>query len=80
MNSSTSAAQVMVKYDGVDGGRSGVVDKLSKSRKVGKKSRNRQKSEKPQRPGKFAKTIGLEKRLPKHRSSVNKELELLLEL
>ena len=33
---------------------------------------------KPQRSEKFAKVIGLEERLPKHRSSVNEELELPL--
>ena len=55
-DSSTSAARVMVKYEEVDGGRSGAVGKLvkksSKSRRIVKKS------EKPQRPEKFAKAIG----------------------
>ena len=77
-DSSTSAARVMVKYEEVDGGRSGAVGKSvkksSKSRRIVKKSKR------PQRSEKFAKAIGLEERLPKHRSSVNEELELPLEL
>ena len=36
----------MIKYDKVDGGRSGAIDKLSKSQKVVKKSKNCQKSKK----------------------------------
>ena len=68
-DASTSAARVMVKYDEVDGGRSGAVGKSvkksSKSRRIVKKSK------KPQRSEKFAKAIGLEERLPKHQSSVN---------
>ena len=76
-DSSTSAAKVMVKYEEVDGGRSGAVGKSvkksSKSRKIVKKSK------KPQRSEKFAKAISSEERLPKHRSSVE-ELEFPLEL
>ena len=58
----------MVEYDGVDGGGGAVgksVKKSSKSRRIVKKSK------KPQRSEKFAKAIGSEERLPKHRSSVN---------
>ena len=62
----------MVKYDEVDGSGK-LVEKLSESRKIVKKSK------KPQRSEKFAKTIGLEERLPKHRFSIE-ELELLLKL
>ena len=61
--SSTSATQSAVKYDEVDGsGKS--VKKSSKSRRIVKKSK------KPQSSEKFAKAIGSEERLPKHRSSV----------
>ena len=57
-----------------------VVVSRSKSRqKVVKKAKNRQRVQKLQRSEKFAKAIGSEERLPKHRSSV-KELELPLEL
>ena len=77
-HSSTSAARVMVKYEEVDGGRSGAVGKLVK--KSSKSQRIVKKSKRPQRSEKFAKAIGSEERLPKHRSSVNKELELPLEL
>ena len=52
---------------------------------VASRSKNRQKVEesskspkKPQRSEKFAKVIGSEERLPKHRPSVNEELELPL--
>ena len=45
-----------------------------KSRRIVKKPKKLQRSEK------FAKNIGSEKRLPKHRASVNKELELPLKL
>ena len=45
------------------GGKS--IKKLLKSQKIVKKSK------KPQRSEKFAKAIGSEERLPKHRSSVN---------
>ena len=66
---STSAAKVMVKYEEVEGGRSGAVGKsvkkLSKNRRIVKKSK------KPQRSEKVTKIIGSEERLPKHRSSVN---------
>ena len=44
-----------------------------KSRKIVKEPKKLQRSKK------FAKGIGSEERLPKYRSSVNKELELLLE-
>ena len=54
------------------GGKS--IKKSSKSRRIVKKSK------KPQRSEKFAKAIGSEERLPKHRSSVNEELELPLQL
>ena len=68
-DSSTSAARVMVKYEEVDGGRSGAVGKSvkksSNSRRIVKKFK------KPQRSEKFAKAIGSEERLPKHQSSVN---------
>ena len=39
-DSSTSAARVIVKYDEVDGGRSGAVDKSSKSRRIIKSQKN----------------------------------------
>ena len=58
----------MVEYDGVDGGGGGG-GKLVK--KVVKKSKNRQRVQRVQRSEKFAKAIGSEERLPKHRSSVN---------
>ena len=68
----------MIKYDEVDGGRSGVVGKsvkkLSKSQKIVKKSKM------PQKSGKFAKAIGSEEGLPKHRSSIKKKLGLSLKL
>ena len=67
-DSSTSAAQIVVEFDGVDAGGGAVgksVKKSSKSRKIVKKSK------KPQRSEKFAKVIGLEERLPKYQSSVN---------
>ena len=67
----------MVKYEEVDRGRSGAVGKLVK--KLSKSRRIVKKSKRPQRSEKFAKAIGSEERLPKHRSSV-KELELPLEL
>ena len=58
----------MVEFDGFDAG-GGVGDKsvkkLSKSWRIVKKVQKLQKSEK------FAKTIGLEERLPEYRSSVN---------
>ena len=63
-DSSTSATQSAVKYDEVDGGGK-LVEKSSKSRKIVKKPK------KPQRSEKIAKAIGSEERLPKHRSSVN---------
>ena len=47
-DSSTSAAQIAVEYDGVDGGGGKSVEKSSK------------KSEEPQRPEKSAKAIGSE--------------------
>ena len=71
-DSSTSATQSMVKYDEVDGGGK-LIEKLSKNQKIVKKLK------KPQRSEKFAKVIGSEERLPKHRSSV-KELKLSIEL
>lgn len=56
LDSSISAIKIVVKYDEVDWGRRVVggklVDKLSKCWKIVKKSK------KPQRSGKFAKTIG----------------------
>ena len=55
----------MVKYDEVDDGGGKSVKKLSGSQRIVKKP------EKPQRSEKFAKAIGLEERLPKHRSSIN---------
>ena len=72
-DSSTSATQITVAYDEVDGGGRKLVEKLSKSQKIVKKPK------KPQRSEKFAKANGSEERLPKHRSSV-KEHELSLEL
>ena len=60
------ATQIVVEFDGVDAGG-------GDGNKSVKKSKKSQKSEK------FPKTIGLEERLSKHRSSV-KELVLLLEL
>ena len=71
-DSSTSTTQSAVKYDEVDGGGK-LVEKSSESRKIVKKSK------KPQRSEKFAKAIGSEERLPRHQSSV-KELELSIEL
>ena len=50
-DSSTSAARVMVKYEEVDGGRSGAVGKSVK--KSSKSRRIIKKSEKPQRPEKL---------------------------
>ena len=67
-DSSTSAAQIVVEFDGVDAGGGAVVksvEKSSKSRRIVKKVQKLQRSEK------FAKAIGSEERLPKHRSSVN---------
>ena len=75
-NSSTRAAQIVVEFDGVDAGGGGggkSVKNSSKSRRIVKKPR------KPQRSEKFAKAIGSEERLPRHRSTV-KELELSIEL
>ena len=66
-DSSTSAARIMVKYDKVNKGRSRVDKKLSKSQKTLKAE-------------KVLKAIGLEERLPKHRSPIHKEPKLLLKL
>ena len=58
----------MVEFDGVDIGDDAVgklVKKSSKSWRIVKKSK------KPQKSKKFAKVIGLEERLPKHRSFVS---------
>ena len=63
----------MVKYDEVDGGRSGAIGKSVK------KSKNCQKVRKTSKAWKVAKVIGSEERLPKHQSFVE-ELELPLEL
>ena len=63
----------MVKYDEFDGGGSGAVEKLSKSWKIVK-------SRKTSKAWKVTKIIVSEECLPKHRSSVNKELELPLKL
>ena len=52
-DSSTSATQIAVKCDGVDGGGGKSVEKSSKSRRIVKKSEE-------QRPEKSAKAIGLE--------------------
>ena len=52
---STNITQTVVEDDGVDSGCDKLVEKLSKSRRIVKKS------EKPQRPEKSAKSIGLEK-------------------
>ena len=72
-DSSTSAAQIVFECDGIDAGADDKsVEELSKSRKIVKKSKKSQRSEK------FAKAIGSEKRLPKHWSSVNKELKFPL--
>ena len=64
-DSSTSAAQIVVEYDEVDGD-GGVGGGKSVT-----KSKNCQKSKKPQRLEKVAKAIGLKERLSKHWSSVN---------
>ena len=53
-DSSTTATQIAVKYDGVDGGAGKLVEKSSKSQRIVKES------EEPQRPEKSAKTIGSE--------------------
>ena len=66
--------QITVEYDKVDGGDGKSVQKSSKGRRIVKKS------EKTSKAWKVAKVIGLEERLPKHRSSVNEELELPLQL
>ena len=81
-DASTSAAKVMVKYDEVDGGRSGAIGKSVKklSKSCQKKSENRQRAQKALRSEKFAKNNGSEERLPKYQSSVNKELEPPLKL
>ena len=71
-DSLTSAAQIVVEFDGVDAG-GGDVGKSFK------KLKNRQKVRKTSKAWKVAKVIGSEERLPKHRSSVE-ELELPLEL
>ena len=47
----------MVKYDEVDGGRSGVFDKPSKTRIVIKKVEKLSKVEKPQRPKKLQRSL-----------------------
>ena len=57
-HSLTSATQIAVEYDGVDGGGGKSVKKLSKAESF-------------QRPEKSAKAICSEERLPKHQSSVN---------
>ena len=72
-DSSTSATQIAVEYDEVDGGGGKSVEKSSKSRKIVKKPK------KPQRSEKFVKAIGSEECLPKHRFSV-KEFEFPLEI
>ena len=69
IDSSTSTTRTTVEYDEVDGGRSGAgdksVEKLSKVEELSKSSKNLKGLKK------FAKAIGLEERLPRHRSSVN---------
>ena len=68
----------MVEFDGVDAGGGDVggksVKKSSKSRRIVKEPKKFQRSEK------FAKDIGSKEHLPKHWSSVIKELELPLKL
>ena len=75
-DSSTNVTQSVVKNDEVVGAIGKSVRKLSKSRQ--KSRRIVKEPKKLQRSEKSAKDIGSEERLPKHRSSVNKELELLL--
>ena len=75
-NSSTCAAQIVFEFNDVDagGGDGGKSVKNSlKSRKIVKKPKKSQRSEK------IVQAISLEERLPRHRSSV-KELGLLIEL
>ena len=69
--SSTSTVQITVKHDEIDGGGGKLVEKLSKSRRIVR-------SRKTSKAWRVAKVISSEERLPKYRSSVNKELELLL--
>ena len=64
-DSSTSATQIAVEYDGVDGGGGQLVEKSSKSRRIVERS------EKPQRPEKVMQATGSEERSPKYRSSVS---------
>ena len=64
-DSSASAAQIVVEFDGVDAGGGGGGKLVEALLKVEKNL--------------IAKVIGLEERLPRHRSSV-KKLELLIEL
>ena len=69
MDTLTSAAKVIVQYDKVDRNKSDasgkLVEKLSKSPKIIKKSK------KPQKLKKVMQATGLEERLPKHQSSVS---------
>ena len=62
----------MVEYDEANDGGRKLDKKSSKSQRIVKKSKKSQSSEK------FAEVIGLEECLPKHRSSIKKELELPL--
>ena len=65
---STSVAQIMIDFDGVDISGDAIsksVKKLSKSWKIVKKPK------KPQRSENVAKVIGLEKHLLKYQSSIN---------
>ena len=77
-NSSTHAAQIVVEFDGVDAGSGGgkSVKNLSKSRRIVKKPKKPQKSEKLQRPSVW-KNVYRGTNLP---SIGYKELELLLQL
>ena len=64
-DSSTSATQIAVQYDRLDGGGGQLVKKSSKSRRIVERS------EKPQRPEKVMQATGSEERSPKYRSSVS---------
>ena len=62
----------MVEYNKADDGGVKLVEKLSKSQRIVKKSK------KPQNSEKFVEVISLKKYLPKDQSSDNKKLELSL--
>ena len=76
IDSSARASQIVVEFDRVDAGGGGGGKLVKSCQKVKKLS----KSPKNLKGQNVAKVIGSKEHLPRHRSSVNKELELPLQL